>query len=91
MLNESLLYRTAPELLQCVAYTYKYNNEYTREVLTILVQKSKHLHSLLFSNDSECVTLGLMMMLGDLYEDLQKDYGWFLRYNVKELKKDVAE
>lgn len=91
MLNESLLYRTAPELLQCVEYTYRHNRAYTIEVLKILIEKSEHLHSLLFSDDEECRCLGLMMLFGDLYEDLQEDYSWFLKHEIKNLKKDVAK
>ena len=83
--------RTVPELLQCVEYTYRHNRRYTIEVLKVLIEKSEHLHSLLFSDDDECRILGLMMLFGDLYEDLQEDYSWFLKHEVKNLKKDVAE
>ena len=83
--------RTVPELLQCVEYTYRHNRRYTIEVLKILIEKSEHLHSLLFSDDEKCRILGLMMLFGDLYEDLQEDYGWFLKHEVKNLKKDVTK
>lgn len=83
--------RTVPELLQCVEYAYRHNRRYTMEVLKVLIEKSEHLHSLLFSDDEECRILGLMMLFGDLYEDLQEDYSWFLKHEVKNLKKDVAE
>lgn len=83
--------RTVPELLQCVEYTYRHNRRYTIEVLKVLIEKSEHLHSLLFSDDEECRILGLMMLFGDLYEDLQEDYGWFLKHEVKNLKKDVTK
>lgn len=88
---KGLQLRTVPELLQCVEYTYRYNREYTIVVLTVLIEKSEHLHSLLFSDDEECRILGLMMLLGDLYESLQEDYSWFLKYEVKNLKKNAAE
>ena len=88
---KGLQLRTVPELLQCVEYTYRYNREYTIVVLTVLIEKSEHLHSLLFSDDEECRTLGLMMLLGDLYESLQEDYSWFLKHEVKNLKKDVTK
>lgn len=71
---KGLQLRTVPELLQCVEYTYKYNRGYTIEVLKVLIEKSEHLHSLLFSDDEECKCLGLMMLFGDLYENLQDEY-----------------
>lgn len=71
---KGLQLRTVPELLQCVEYTYKHNRAYTIEVLKVLIEKSEHLHSLLFSDDEECKCLGLMMLFGDLYEDLQDEY-----------------
>ena len=71
---KGLQLRTVPELLQCVEYTYKHNRAYTIEVLKVLIEKSEHLHSLLFSDDGECRYLGLMMLFGDLYEDLQDEY-----------------
>lgn len=71
---KGLQLRTVPELLQCVEYTYKHNRAYTIEVLKVLIEKSEHLHSLLFSDDKECRYLGLMMLFGDLYEDLQDEY-----------------
>lgn len=71
---KALQLRTVPELLQCAEYTYRHNRRYTIEVLKILIEKSEHLHSLLFSDDEECRILGLMMLLGDLYESLQEDY-----------------
>lgn len=83
---KGLQLRTVPELLQCVEYTYKHNRGYTIEVLKVLIEKSEHLHSLLFSDDEECRTLGLMMLFGDLYESLQEDYSWFLKHEVKNLK-----
>ncbi len=83
--------RTVPELLQCVEYIYRHNRVYTIEVLKVLIEKSEHLHSLLFSDDEECRILGLMMLFGDLYENLQEDYSWFLKHEVKNLKKDVTK
>jgi hypothetical protein len=71
---KGLQLRTVPELLQCVEYTYKHNRAYTIEVLKVLIEKSEHLHSLLFSDDEECRCLGLMMLFGDLYENLQDEY-----------------
>lgn len=88
---KGLQLRTVPELLQWVEYTYRYNREYTIVGLTVLIEKSEHLHSLLFSDDEECRTLGLMMLLGDLYESLQEDYSWFLKHEVKNLKKNAAK
>lgn len=66
--------QTVPELLQCVEYAYRHNRAYTIEALKVLIEKSEHLHSLLFSDDEECRILGLIMLLGDLYEDLQENY-----------------
>lgn len=66
--------QTVPELLQYVEYAYRHNRAYTIETLKILIEKSEHLHSLLFSDDEECRILGLMMLFGDLYEDLQENY-----------------
>jgi hypothetical protein len=71
---KGLQLRTVPELLQCVEYTYRHNRAYTIEVLKVLIEKSEHLHSLLFSDDEECRCLGLMMLFGDLYENLQDEY-----------------
>ena len=71
---KGLQLRTVPELLQCVEYTYKHNRAYTIGVLKVLIEKSEHLHSLLFSDDEECRYLGLMMLFSDLYEDLQDEY-----------------
>lgn len=88
---KALQLRTVPELLQCVEYTYRHNRGYTIEVLKALIEKSEHLHSLLFSDDEECRCLGLMMLFGDLYEDLQEDYSWFLKHEIKNLKKDVTK
>jgi hypothetical protein len=88
---KGLQLRTVPELLQCVEYTYRHNRKYTIVVLTVLIEKSEHLHSLLFSDDEECRILGLMMLLGDLYDSLQEDYSWFLKHEVKNLKKDVTK
>lgn len=88
---KALQLQTVPELLQCVEYTYKYDRVYTIEVLIVLIEKSEHLHSLLFSDDEECRCLGLIMLFGDLYEDLQEDYSWFLKHEVKNLKKDVTK
>jgi hypothetical protein len=45
----------------------------------------------LFSDDEECRYLGLMMLFGDLYEDLQDEYYWFFKHEVKNLKRDVTE
>ena len=88
---KGLRLRTVPELLQCVEYTYIYNRAYTIEVLKALIEKSEHLHSLLFSEDEDCRILGLMMLFGDLYKDLQEDYSWFLKHEIKNLKKDVTK
>lgn len=88
---KGLQLRTVPELLQCVEYTYKHNRAYTIEVLKVLIEKSEHLHSLLFSDDEECRYLGLMMLFGDLYEDLQDEYYWFFKHEVKNLKRDVTK
>ena len=88
---KALQLRTVPELLQCVGYTYRHNRAYTIEVLKVLIEKSEHLQSLLFSDDEECRILGLMMLFGDLYEDLQENYSWFLKHEIKNLKKDATK
>ena len=83
--------QTVPELLQCVEYAYRHNRRYTMEVLKVLIEKSEHLHCFLFSDDEEWRILGLMMLFGDLYESLQEDYNWFLKHEVKNLKKNATE
>ena len=78
-------------MLQCIEYTYRHNRAYTIEVLKVLIEKSEHLHSLLFSDDEECRCLGLMMLFEDLYEDLQENYSWFLKHEIKNLNKNVTK